>query len=273
MRAVSVFSALWQEPILDVGERLRTCMHLSRERSLKDGSARVFFRADDVGVPSARFGRLLEVFSVRGVPLNVAVVPAWLTQKRWRALDRLGGASALWCWHQHGWRHWNHETRGRKGEFGPSRSASGLRRDLRAGRARLEAIMGPSFFPAFTPPWNRCDARTLHLLPQLGYRVVSRTRAAAPRPPGEICELSVDVDLHTRRESDPASGWDGLFGELERGLASGLCGIMIHHQRMNEAAFAFLDLMLHELKRRRDIRLLDFRDLAATHGPGPCIRR
>ena len=49
--------------------------------------------------------------------------------------------------------------------------------------------------------------------------------------------------------------------DLEQNLTSGLCGIMIHHQRMNEIAFQFLDLLLMTLTRSSDIRVVNFRDL------------
>ena len=35
-----------------------------------------------------------------------------------------------------------------------------------------------------------------------------------------------------------------LLAELEENISSGQCGIMIHHQRMNEKAFELLDMLL-----------------------------
>ncbi|MGD8890557.1 MAG: hypothetical protein PVF53_19235, partial [Desulfobacterales bacterium] len=52
--------------------------------------------------------------------------------------------------------------------------------------------------------------------------------------------------------------WDGLFNELEEAIASGHCGIMIHHQRMNSAAFQFLEILLNALSQRKELQLVHF---------------
>jgi hypothetical protein len=222
----------------------------------------VFFRADDIGVPGAGFDRLMQIFATRRTPLNLALVPAWLTRVRWQAvLSSSRGALGLWCWHQHGWRHANHESEGKKQEFGPARTPAGLEKDLVRGRQRLEEIVGRDFFPLFTPPWNRCDARSLELLVRYGYLGVSRSRGSCPPVPAGLTDISVNVDLHTRRETAPGAGWTALLSELTAALEGGCCGIMIHHQRMNTAAARFLDRLLELMPAYKDIRLANFREL------------
>ena len=113
----------------------------------------VFFRADDIGVVSDNFIKLLRLFSSYRVPLCLAVVPSWLTQARLQEIDsRCDISSELWCWHQHGWRHQNHQQQGKKGEFGSDRSPSALSTDILKGRDRLRELLGPVFSPFFTPP-------------------------------------------------------------------------------------------------------------------------
>ena len=162
--------------------------------------------------------------------------------------------------HQHGWRHVNHEPEGKKQEFGPSRSRERIRRDLEKGRSRLEGLIRGQFFPVFTPPWNRCSSITLELLRELGYHAVSRTRSHRSPLPGDVPDYSINVDLHTRNESDAGQAWNRLFREMEDALSSGWCGIMIHHQRMNDEAFHFLEILVSALSRRRG-RIVNFRDL------------
>ncbi len=41
---------------------------------------------------------------------------------------------------------------------------------------------------------------------------------------------------------------------------------MIHHRKMNAAAFDFLEIRLKILKRHKRIRLLNFKDLVKTQG-------
>jgi hypothetical protein len=121
--------------------------------------------------------------------------------------------------------------------------------------------MGKHFYPVFTPPWNRCDLSTLILLKELGYQAVSRSTGSHPPALVELPDFQVNVDLHTRKEQRSHADWDGLFEDLEGALRSGFCGVMIHHQRMNEAAFAFLEVLLVTLSRRRDLFLAHFEDL------------
>jgi len=236
-------SALWGVPqsVLDASlDRLDALL------AQAGPGAEVFFRADDVAAPGDACRRMLDIFARHGLPLHLAVTPAWLTPVRWDALRRWAGDRGQWCWHQHGWRHVNHQRTGRKGEFGDERTLEAKRADLARGRERLEAIMGEAFSPVFTPPWNRFDAQTARLLHEAGYAAVSRWTGAqrdVPTPEG-LPDIPVNVDLHTRREADPAEGLEALLREIGAALASGRAGFMLHHQRMNDAAFRFLDRFL-----------------------------
>jgi hypothetical protein len=190
------------------------------------------------------------VFSGAGVPLSLAVVPCWLSEKRRDALFALtGNRPELWSWHQHGFRHKNHEPSGKKQEFGPSRSLSEIRRDLELGQGRLKKLLGPAFFPAFTPPWNRCDERTLTCLKEMGFASVSRW-GPCPDFSGPVPDFPVGLDLHTRKCRDAGSDWNRLLLELSTALCRPVCGIMLHHGRMNDNAFDFLEKLLSLFRER-----------------------
>jgi hypothetical protein len=254
-------SRIWLSPPKDLVSRVTRCIDSALDASEKREGI-VFFRADDVAVPGKGFTRLMELFIRHRTPLSLGVVPAWLSGPRWKVLKGFERRdSGLWCWHQHGWRHQNHEIKGKKQEFGPVRPELQIKRDLVRGRRRLETQMGSDFCPVFTPPWNRCGLSTLILLRELGYHAVSRSTGSQPSTPIELPDFQVNVDLHTRKEKRPLAGWDGLFEDLKGALMSGFCGIMIHHQRMNEAAFTFLDVLLEIFSRRIDLSLVHFGDL------------
>ena len=255
-------SSIWRRLSSDLVKRTEHCVAAGCAQKSQPGDAAIFFRADDIAVPGQQFVRLLEIFSQYRVPLCLAVVPAWLTRPRWLALQRSAkNAASRWCWHQHGWRHVNHETKGKKQEFGPARSRADLERDIGRGRQRLENLLGKSFYPVFTPPWNRCDQKALDVLENLGYTAVSRSRGSRPPPSKGLPSFDVNVDLHTRKEKTPAAGWTNLFDELQQAIASGRCGIMIHHQRMNQAAFDFLDILLKALIKQKKLQLVHFKHL------------
>ena len=262
------FSSLWIDPPSDLAAKVQHCIDTVLYKSRKKRPVYVLFRADDIAVPCKKFSRLMELFERYHVPLSLAVVPAWLTAPRWEYLKRSGQKnSSLWCWHQHGWRHVNHEREGKKQEFGQSRTLFQIRADLVRGRRRLENLMGDAFYSIFTPPWNRCDANTLKLIKELGYYAVSRSQDSLPLPPEGLADFSINVDLHTRKEADPAEGMNCLFRELENSISSGDSGIMIHHNRMNDAAFSFLELLFQVLTRHKGIQLVHLKDLVTFTPP------
>ncbi len=256
------FSSLWTAPPLDMASRIERCIDSARDLAGGGGAGYIFFRADDVAVPGKQFVRLMELFTRYRVPLSLAVVPVWLTGSRWEQLKGLSRKDpSLWCWHQHGWRHLNHEVEGKKQEFGGSRSPLQIREDLLRGRHRLEMHMGEEFYPVFTAPWNRCSRVTLELLKELGYYAVSRSQGSLPPLPEGLLDFQVNVDLHTRKELDAEESWKGVFAELKNALLGGSCGIMIHHRRMNDAAFAFLDILFQKLSQHQGLRIVNFKGL------------
>ena len=142
-----------------------------------------------------------------------------------------------------------------------SGSIDDIQQDIVRGREKLEHLMKDRFTPVFTPPWNRCDGRTLAVLKNNGFKAVSRHRQSMPRPPKGLPDLSVNVDLHTRRETTPEAGWQSLWKELSTAISSGTCGIMIHHQRMNETAFEFLKVLLDVMTQNSHILPIHFKDM------------
>ncbi len=255
-------SLIWDSPLKDLKPQIQDCVDQAMEKVRLPLPVRVFFRADDIGVPGKRFHRLQDLFLDSKAPLCLAVVPSWLSRQRWDVFEKTNQkAQGLWCWHQHGWRHVNHETQGKKQEFGPIRSIGQIQQDIVRGREKLQFLMKEQFTPVLTPPWNRCDGRTLAVLKSNGFKAVSRHRCSMPRPLKGLPDFSVNVDLHTRREISPEEGWQALWKELSTGISSGTCGIMIHHQRMNETAFAFLKVLLDVMMENPHIQPVHFRNM------------
>jgi peptidoglycan/xylan/chitin deacetylase (PgdA/CDA1 family) len=259
-------SKLWLSLPDDLTLRLEKCITESLNKGPVNTPVCIFFRADDIGVPGTQFERLAALFKRHKAPLSLAVTPAWLTSTRWSALLKTcRDTPSLWCWHQHGWRHKNHEKQLKKQEFGPSRTITDIENDLNKGRDRLATIMKRRFYPMFTPPWNRCSDVTLELLVRLGYHAVSRSQKAKPVTPATLPDIAVNVDLHTRRESRAKDGWKNLFDELGAALSDRFCGIMIHHRRMNETAFDFLNLLLEQLMQTDRCRIVGMPEIVQNH--------
>jgi len=244
----------------NTGDNIRS--RIDRGCQLSTNRPLVFFRADDIGVPSRQFQQLIGCFQKHGLPLCLATVPAWLTEKRLKELRSVTGTNnSQWCWHQHGRVHRNFEATGKKQEFGPAREKDDIHASLIKGRKRLELLLDKEFFPVFTPPWNRCSGDTLQSLVDLDFKAVSRSKGARPETLPKLPDYQVNVDLHTRKERTPQLAVDNFLLEIEQGLSSGLCGIMIHHQRMNSPAVELLDLLLGLIKSNRNLLPVTFNDL------------
>ncbi|QGY39444.1 polysaccharide deacetylase family protein [Pseudodesulfovibrio cashew] len=239
----STIASCWLAP----PERLEAaCAGMEAALDSARKGTKAFFRADDVAVPGDNCRRMLELFSRYQLPLHLAVTPAWLTRPRWETLKSWAGDDRLWCWHQHGWRHVNHQKYGKKSEFGSDRTRHEKRMDISRGRDRLRDIMGDDFCEVFTPPWNRFDEVTAEVLLELGFRNVSRSQGEGRKVKlsRRMHDTPVNVDLHTRGEADPGQGLDGLLEDIAEAVRYGRLGVMLHHQRMNEAAFTFLERCL-----------------------------
>ncbi|MGW8161153.1 MAG: polysaccharide deacetylase family protein [Desulfobulbales bacterium] len=264
MAASNKISMIWSK---NLPGSLRQKIRASLKVADKSGQPlQIFFRADDIARINKPFSRLMHLFITYEMPLCLAVVPKWLDRSGWEKMQEYDPASPLWCWHQHGWSHTNHELQGKKCEFGESRDRAALHADLLHGKEHLDRILGNLFLPVFTPPWNRCSVETLDILAELGFLAVSRFKDAQPTAAGIVTELAVNVDLHTRRETDSRQDWLNLFEDMTEAAQSGRLGFMLHHQRMNGAAFDFLEILLSELRSNPGVICGTFRDLLREQG-------
>lgn len=264
MTVSNTISPLWRNPPAGFRHRLRQAVASGLDKA-KDHQAEVFFRADGVAVPSASFASMARTFGEAKAPCTMAVVPAWLTESRWLSLKKVvADDPGLVCWCQHGWRHVNHEPQGmHEGEFGPARAARDKRQDLIKGFKRLTTIVGVQFVPVFVPPWGCCDGDTLAALAGTGLTALSCRLGAGQAAASDLPDFSVRVDLHARQEPDAAASLETVLEEIRAGLASGRCGVMLHHQRMNQASLDFLGVLLEELASQAGVRLAHMGQLLA----------
>jgi hypothetical protein len=176
----------------------------------------VFFRDDDAGWEDERLLELIGRFAEHGLPLDLAVIPAELTEPLAAALTKRHAGL-----HQHGFAHTNHQLEGRKCEFGPARDRAAQRGDIQAGQERLRALLGDRLDPFFTPPWNRCTHDTGEVLVELGFTLLSREHKAEPL--NLLPELPVHLDVARLSPQE----LDTRFAAHVKG--GGPIGVMFHH--------------------------------------------
>lgn len=217
----------------------------------------VFFRDDDAAEDRPSLRRLLGLFEGQRAPLNLEVIPGLLTAAGAQLLRAAATRHPeLIGLNQHGWRHENHESTGRKCEFGPSRDEEQQLEDLRRGRQRLEEAFGDAFFPVFTPPWNRCTAVTHRALVALGFAAISDISSKRNPPAEGLMRIPATIDIIDWQGTRDLRPVDELLDELmEQIRAGGPIGILLHHQVMSDAAFDFLARLLDELRAAEAIGL------------------
>jgi predicted deacetylase len=223
----------------------------------------VFFRDDDVDEDEATLWCLLNTFLFLGVPLNLQVIPGKLKTATVRLLRQQQQTHpTLIELNQHGWTHTNHETEGRKCEFGASRNFHAQLADIARGKAVLDDAFGAHWHPVFTPPWNRCTADTLRALDQLGFRVFSKDRGKEQITSYGFTEISMTLDLYRWRPratmKSPTEIERELIAQLQRREP---LGILLHHKVMDTVAFSLLASLLDELRRFPVVRFHTFASL------------
>jgi hypothetical protein len=200
----------------------------------------VFFRDDDAGWEDERLFELIGRFAEHGLPVDLAVIPAALTEELAEAL--VASHAGL---HQHGFSHTNHQAEGRKCEFGPARNRDQQLADISAGQARLRELLGERLDPFFTPPWNRCTADTASVLVELGFALLSRESKAEPL--GLLPELPVHLDVARLSASELDERFAKLVG------TGGPIGVMFHHAVMEPSAMAAASELLAVLARHEHV--------------------
>ena len=191
-----------------------------------------FMRDDDAGWANSKLYALLDVVEEAGMPIDVAAIPAHLSLDCAVELDRRRKRAPGLRIHQHGFAHVNHEAEGRKCEFGASRDTLRQQADIRQGKDRLLAYLGP-VDPVFTPPWNRCTQATVAALQREGFRVLSRESHATQLDLGDLADVPVSIDWRRKRDgvrTTPNDTAIAIADQLRDGATQ--VGLMLHHETL-----------------------------------------
>ena len=238
---------------------------LARVLDAADAPVTFFFRDDDGGWENARLCALLDLHERYGMPLDLALIPDALSPRVVRELEHRAQRNDALGLHQHGRAHLNHESAGRKCEFGTSRKAVDQYTDIESGRNTLAGRFGERVDPIFTPPWNRCTQVTVVSLSALCFRVLSRDRGAEDLNPFGLTELPVDVDWCGVMVAAGGGSRGEALAEIDRRLARAATrrepvGVMLHHAVMDGESLEVEEALLALLARHpqaRSERMID----------------
>lgn len=174
-------------------------------------------RVDDVGMCNNERHDLLGEIADIGHTVNAAVVPIHAIRSAEWLTPLLRAHSGRIEIHQHGWSHINHESTGRKAEFGSARCSSVHAADIARGKVLLHELFGPAFVPVFCPPWNRVNDDLLNICSALGFSGVSAFGRLVVAPP--MCDLSVNIDVTKALRMGPSPG-NGLVRSVSEVLGA-----------------------------------------------------
>lgn len=212
----------------------------------KQQRASLWWRDDDAVAPGVKLSQLVELTSNAG--LLLAVIPVNAQDSLAKELSRYPHVKVA----QHGFAHINHAPRGQglgAWELGLHRGEDAVLSDLATGRARLNALFGPTFIPVIVPPWNRIAPELLAPIASLGYQGVSAfgPREASSRPDGLII-ANAHCDPIRWKSGATFAGEQKTITQLVEHLAARRCGradvdehtgFCTHHINLDSAGWKF----------------------------------
>lgn len=237
----------------------------------------LWWRDDDAVDSTPAVERLLELACHHAVPLALAVIPSLATESLAERVISTIHAGARVSVLQHGYRHQNEGTARKKIELDGERPVADLRRDLLAGRARLEQLFGVAALPVMVPPWNRIAATLLPELVSLGYIGLSTEGARASLfPVPGLLQFNAHVDLIRWRPRSQRGfrGNDELLAELvvelcrRRDRRAGdrdPIGLLTHHAEHDERCWRFLSSLFEHLQNSNVVDVVGADSLFASN--------
>lgn len=233
------------------------------------GQATFWWRDDDATAPSPALARLI---ALAAQPLALAVIPA----RAERALAGLLDERPIDVL-QHGYDHVNYEPAGKKkSELGPARPADAVIAALADGRRRMEGLFGPRFLPVMVPPWNRIAEGVVARLPEAGFRGLSAYRARPRTASPTLLRVNTHADILDWRAGGRFLGERAAIALVVEHLAARRrgeadpaepTGLLTHHARMDDDAFAFARELLLRLSSHPAVQWRAARDIfrAGSH--------
>ena len=213
-----------------------------------------WWRDDDTESPTPALDRLLALSAKYHLPIHLAVIPKHISSDLAHLLVRSSDTYVL----QHGYVHVNNEPIGaRASEMGENRNIDLQLQDLRAGWQKLVQADLPNLLPGFAAPWNRIADKTIALLPDLGYRLLSTCHARrTAHPVAGITQVNIHVDPIRWKQGPKFRGTEatlsGVVEHLEQrrlGLVDPTepTGLSTHHLQSNDRVWDFKDQLLDRL--------------------------
>jgi hypothetical protein len=214
---------------------------------------RLWWRDDDVRVPSDSLEHLLLLADRHRAPVALATIPDADLAALADALSAYPRVKVI----QHGC---DHVDRNRGGgmssEFAPDAAPADIAATIAAGWGRLSIIRRT--IPVYAPPWNVLLPNTREALQSTPLRAVSVYGASTANDDG-LPEINTHIDIMkwrpARFRGEPEiliRLWRQLRARRLGGRWEEPIGLLTHHKNLDPAAWSFLERLLGRLDARSD---------------------
>lgn len=199
-----------------------------------NGKTLTFLRDDDVYKYDNNFLSVFSLLKKYKIPVILGIIPKTIDKE---LVDFLNNEKKDNTYRfnivQHGWSHRNYNKDIKnKYEFGPLRPYQQQKKDIKEGYARMKALFGENFTPAFVPPYHGYDNNTIEIINELGIPLFSAGEKTGTKTK-TFLDLPADISLN---DYDPKGTPLPLSAErLIKNVASYMinrifCGMVFHHQ-------------------------------------------
>jgi len=231
-------------------------------------SAHLFIRNDDVWTLDREFRFFYDQAIERGIPVVHAVIPGKMDMKLVRFLCRAKEKTPhLLDIVQHGWIHANHSLEiGKKYEFGVSRSLKCQREDIQKGLKKMRLSFGACMTFGFVPPYHGVDDRTLRVLHEEGFQILSSgVRRSQEKKSFIEVPVQVSFSQYGPRKTGILNAQQVMEPLLRGVYRRSLSGVVTHHKdfvgsESRRTLVSFLD-MIAALRAKKSWRVLLFSEI------------
>lgn len=267
--AADTGNASGQDRLVSAREALSDAL---QQRQDAGKPVRFWLRDDDAVEPGEALDHLLSMTQAHGVPVTLAVIPAFSGEALAQRLTPLPHVDVA----VHGWAHVNHApVTEKKQELGAHRPLEEVGAELQRGLQHLQQWHGPQCVPLLVPPWNRISASLIPLLPSIGFQAVSTFADISFE---SIPMINTHVDIidwkadrgrsrdHSRHDIRASRPADELFAEITARLLAGceLTGVLTHHLVHEPQAWDFLEQLFQLTANHPAVEWTAVRDLLSA---------
>ncbi len=236
------------EPYYEDSDKWETLINL-----LKVKKVNFWFRDDDAGVDNCSLIHLIEFMNNLNINILIAAIPKETDDNLAIKLKKYSNIRIG----QHGYSH-NNYSKEEQSEYPENRNEELVKSEIIRGRDKLKDLFGNKFINVFIPPWFEIDKKFQKIIKRENFVAMSNYWGNHINE-FNLIEANCQVDLV---DWDIAYTFGGeefvlnqIINELENDSSN--IGILLHHERMGEESYSFLNKLITILNKYANITSIE----------------